>query len=169
MATRGARPKPTALKVLQGTDRADRRNEHEPQTTAAIPACPDHLSGEAKSEWERVGRLLAGLGLVTQIDRAALAAYCQAWGRWVEAEEAIKRHGVVIKSPNNFPIQSPYLAIANKAMDQMRLLLAEFGMTPSSRTRVTASPTTAAGLTTEDLEVELWLRQVARDERRANR
>lgn len=168
MATRGTRPKPTALKVLQGTDRADRGNPNEPKTTTALPACPEHLNDEAQREWERIGTLLAGLGLVTQIDRAALAAYCQVWSRWVEAEEAIRRYGVVIKSPSNFPMQSPYLAIANKAMDQMRLLLTEFGMTPSSRTRVTAgSP--VGEMSTEDLKAELWLRDEARAERWAQR
>ena len=42
----------------------------------------------------------------------------------------------MVKSPNGFPIQSPYLAVANKAMEQMRAMLTEFGMSPSSRTRV---------------------------------
>jgi P27 family predicted phage terminase small subunit len=76
------------------------------------------------------------MGLLCKIDRAALALFCQAWERWVEAEEALKKYGVMVKSPNNFPMQSPYLAIANKAMEQMRALLAEFGMSPSSRTRI---------------------------------
>ena len=35
---------------------------------------------------------------------------------------------------------NPYLSIANKAMDQMRRFLIEFGMTPSSRARVTTVP-----------------------------
>jgi P27 family predicted phage terminase small subunit len=126
------------LKVIQGTDRADRRNENEPVLGTRIPEFPEHLAGEAKREWERITRLLAASGLVAEIDRAALASYCQAWGRWVEAEEALKRHGVVVRSPNGFPMPSPYLAIANKAMDQMRLLLTEFGMSPSSRSRVVA-------------------------------
>ncbi len=77
---------------------------------------------------------------LSRIDRAALAAYCQAWGRWVEAEEALRKYGVMIKSPSGFPMQSPYLAIANKAMEQMRAMLTEFGMSPSSRTRVHADP-----------------------------
>lgn len=69
------------------------------------------------------------------MDKAALALYCQAWGRWVEAEDYLKKYGVMVKSPNGFPMQSPYQAVANKAMEQMRALLTEFGMSPSSRTR----------------------------------
>lgn len=96
---------------------------------------------------------LAQLGLLSRIDRGALALYCQAWGRWVEAEEALKKHGVMVKSPNGFPMQSPYLAVANKAMEQMRAMLTEFGMSPSSRTRVHAEP-----ILQEDDPFEQYLR-----------
>ena len=46
------------------------------------------------------------------------------------------RYGAVIKAPSGFPVQSPFLAIANKAHEQMVKLLTEFGMTPAARTRV---------------------------------
>ena len=140
MTRRGAKPKPTKLKALEGTLRSDRRNPNEPETRPAIPRCPEHLGPEAKREWRHLAPQLARLGLLCKIDRAALALFCQAWERWVEAEESLKRYGVMVKSSNGFPMQSPYLAVANKAMEQMRAMLAEFGMSPSSRTRVHATP-----------------------------
>ena len=140
MAVRGARPLPTKLKVVRGTLRQGRTNVHEPALPVEIPRCPAHLRGEARREWKRISRDLAAYGLLTRIDRAALALYCEAWGRWVEAEEALRKYGVMIKAPSGFPMQSPYLAIANKAMEQIRALLTEFGMSPSSRTRVHAAP-----------------------------
>jgi P27 family predicted phage terminase small subunit len=69
-----------------------------------------------------------------------LALYCQAWARWVEAERSLEKYGVMVKSPNGFPMQSPYLAVANKAMEQMTKLLTEFGMSPSSRARAAVAP-----------------------------
>jgi P27 family predicted phage terminase small subunit len=75
-------------------------------------------------------------GLLTHLDRAALAAYCQAWGRWIEAERMLSKYGSVIKSPSGYLMQSPYLAIANKALAQAMRILTEFGMTPSSRSRI---------------------------------
>lgn len=84
-----------------------------------------------------MSKTLFGLGLLTEIDRAALAAYCQAYGRWVEAERNVQKYGTVMISPDKgWPIQSPYLAIANKALEQMHKYLVEFGMTPSSRSRI---------------------------------
>lgn len=140
MSSRGPKPKPTQLKVLAGTLRPDRVNKHEPKPKSAVPRCPSHLSDEAKREWRRVAPELASLGLLARLDRAALANYCQAWGRWIEAEEALRKFGVMVKSPNGFPMQSPYLAVVNRAMEQIRAMLAEFGMSPSSRTRVHAQP-----------------------------
>ena len=130
---RGRRPKPAGMSTR-------RPNRSEDGPAVRLPACPPHLEGEARTEWKRIGRKLFDAGLVTEIDRAALAAYCQAWARWVEAEEQLRKYGVVVKSPNGFPMQSPFLAVANKAMDQMTRLLVEFGMSPSSRSRVSRAP-----------------------------
>jgi P27 family predicted phage terminase small subunit len=49
---------------------------------------------------------------------------------------SIGRYGTMVKSPNGFPMQSPYVAVANKQADIMVRVAAEFGMTPSSRTRI---------------------------------
>lgn len=133
---RGRKPKPAGMSF-----RRPHRNAS--GLEAKLPVCPSHLKGEARREWFRLGRQLLAFGLVTEIDKAALALYCQAWARWIEAEEALRTYGVVLKSPSGFPIQSPYLAIANKAMEQMTKLLVEFGMSPSSRSRVTAYPPSA--------------------------
>ena len=108
--------------MVRGTLRNGRTTGHEPVLPVEIPRCPAHLGREAKREWKRVSQELAGYGLLTRIDRAALALYCEAWGRWVEAEGALRKYGAMIKAPSGFPMQSPYLAMANKAMEQIRAL-----------------------------------------------
>ena len=65
-----------------------------------------------------------------------LAAYCQAHALWVEAVSSIARYGTMVKSPNGYPMQCPYVAVANKQVDIMVRIAAELGMTPSSRTRI---------------------------------
>lgn len=132
----GRRPKPTALKRLAGNPGKRPLNEREPQPVVKIPACPRHLTGEARREWRRISAELVLLGVVTVIDRAALAAYCTAWARWVDAETQVAKLGTIVRTSNGNLIQNPYLAVANRAMEQMTRLAAEFGMTPSSRSRV---------------------------------
>ena len=84
---------------------------------------------------------LAALRLLTSLDRAALAAYCGAYALWAEAMEAIQKFGAMVKSPNGYPIQSPYVAIANRQAEIMMRIASEFGFTPASRSRIaTPSP-----------------------------
>ena len=131
------KPKPTALRLIEGNPSRRPFNKNEPKPAPVIPKCPRHLNAAAKVEWKRIAKTLHKLGLLTEIDGGQLALYCQAWGRWIEAEDALKKHGTIIKAPKTgWPIQSPYLAVANKAMEQMQRALSEFGMSPASRTRV---------------------------------
>ena len=74
--------------------------------------------------------------MLTNLDRAALAAYRGAYALWAEATEAIQKHGSMVKSPSGYPIQSPYLAIANRQAEIMMRIASEFGFTPASRSRI---------------------------------
>jgi P27 family predicted phage terminase small subunit len=129
---RGRKPLPSNVVRLRGNPGKRRRNDAEPRPESRVPPCPACLGDEARKEWKRLSKELAELGLLTGLDRGLLAAYCQAHALWVEAVSSIGRYGTMIKSPNGFPMQSPYVAVANKQVD----IAAEFGMTPSSRTRI---------------------------------
>lgn len=137
---RGRKPKPTSIKLLQGNPGRRPVNKEEPQYRTIEEDCPEHLSLVARKEWDRMRDLLQSSRILTEADRSALAAYCVAWGRWVEAEENIKKTGILVKSPNGFPIQNPWLPVSNKAFDHMHKLLQEFGLTPASRSKVKAIP-----------------------------
>jgi len=134
---RGRKPKPTAVKRLAGNPgkRPLNANEPTPPVPDAVPYAPRHLNGEAKKEWRRLTGILMDLGLYTTIDRAALAIYCQAWGRWVVAERMLQERGEILTSDTGYLYQNPWRYEANKAQDMMRRMMTEFGMTPSSRSR----------------------------------
>lgn len=135
----GGKPKPTILKMLSGTLRKDRANPHEAEPRRRLPSCPAVLQGEARREWHRMGRRLLHAGLLTEIDGPGLMGYCIAYGRLLDAEAKLREYGSVMKIPGGRLAHSPYISIANKALDQMRAMLVEFGMTPSSRSRVHAA------------------------------
>jgi P27 family predicted phage terminase small subunit len=112
----------------------------EPQYEVALPEAPNHLDEIAKEEWARVAEPLYRQGILTEVDVAVLAVYCQTWARWVHAENALAASGLLVKQRNGNLAQSPLLRISNRAMADMSRAAAEFGMTPSSRSRVSASP-----------------------------
>jgi P27 family predicted phage terminase small subunit len=136
MTMRGRKPKPTSVKILTGNPGNLRLNHDEPKPPVAVPECPVELSPAAKAEWDRLGRELAGLRILTALDRAALAAYCEAYALWIEAITAVRKHGTMVKSPSGYPMQSPYVAIANKQAEIMMRIASEFGFTPASRSRI---------------------------------
>jgi P27 family predicted phage terminase small subunit len=88
---RGRKPKPTHLKLLEGNPGRRSLNRNEPRPQVKVPTCPQHLCPSAKAEWKRLAPQLFVLGVLTALDRTTLAAYCQAYGRWVEAEQKLKR------------------------------------------------------------------------------
>jgi P27 family predicted phage terminase small subunit len=133
---RGRKPLPSNVVRLRGNPGKRRLNDAEPRPAARVPPCPACLGDEARKEWQRLAKELGELGLLTRLDRALLAAYCQAHALWVEAVASIERYGTMVKSPNGFPMQSPYVAVANKQVEIMVRIAAELGMTPSSRSRI---------------------------------
>jgi P27 family predicted phage terminase small subunit len=124
------------MKILHGDKHKDRINLSEPKPARERPTCPKHLSKEARKEWHRIVPELESLGLLSKMDRAALAAYCQAYGRWVEAQENLRDEGTLYETARGNVITNPRLWVANKALEQMHKFLTEFGMTPASRTRI---------------------------------
>lgn len=102
----------------------------------ALPRCPPHLSDVARREWRRLAAPLHAAGILTLADRSALAAYCQAYARWSEAERKLAETPVLLKTPSGYVQQSPWLSIANKQLEIMGRYMSELGLTPSARTRL---------------------------------
>jgi phage terminase small subunit len=78
---------PTNLKLIKGSYRKDRALKGEPKPAPALPEPPEFLSPGAKQEWNRVAPELHKLGLLSQIDVAALSCYCEAWSDFVDASK----------------------------------------------------------------------------------
>lgn len=134
----GRKPKPTRLKLISGNPggRPLPKDEPQPDVKRKVPRCPPHLTSEAKRHWPKFAKQLHKVGLLTEADELALEALCEAYARWRDALGQIEEFGPLVKTPNGYPTQSPYLQIANKAFDQFQKMLVEFGLTPSSRTRI---------------------------------
>jgi P27 family predicted phage terminase small subunit len=101
-----------------------------------ILECPPELGPLARKEWHRIVGELTSLGVLSSFDRGPLAAYCNAYALWIEATEAVQKYGAMIKSPNGYPTQSPYLATVNRQAEIMMRIAFEFGFTPASRSRL---------------------------------
>ena len=136
MAVRGRKPKPTALKVLEGNPGKRPLNKKEPKPENKAPRCPSWLEQEAKNEWRRMAKALEAMGVLTKVDKAAFAGYCQAYARRKEAEEFLSKHGTIFKTPSGYIQQVPQVSIAQTYLKVMKDFCSEFGLTPAARTRI---------------------------------
>ena len=135
----GRKPLPTHLKLLKGTARPHRMNRNEPMPSVCAPAPPAQLEDRARRKFTEIAEMLARCGVMTELDAGALARYAVIWCRWVDAEAEIKRRGPVVKTEGGNVIHSPFLSVANRCHAQLTQLESEFGLTPSSRSRVRAA------------------------------
>lgn len=107
-------------------------------------APPDWLPVDARAEWERIVPILTERRILTDADIGTLENYCLAMGQVREMQKEIARLGAVqliykvdkdgtarvINSRKN-----PAVAVQADAMTRARLLAAELGATPVSRSR----------------------------------
>jgi P27 family predicted phage terminase small subunit len=144
----GPKRVPTHLKLLRGNPGHQKLNKDEPQPTQSteLPEPPPFLSGYAKDEWWRLVAELRAFGLLTVLDIMPFAAYCQAYGHWRTAEEALMKMaerdsvtgGLLIKGALGDPRANPLIRIANNAAADMIRFGGEFGMGPAARARIRA-------------------------------
>lgn len=136
----GQRAKPTALKILEGNPGHQKLDRDEPKPPEGAPDCPVELTGEARIEWDRICPLLTACRVLTLADRANLATYCQCWSRWLQAERAISKRGMILskrdKKGQKWEYPNPAVTISYRACEQMRRLMQELGLTPAARTRI---------------------------------
>lgn len=157
MGNRGPMPKPDALKRLEGNPGKRALNLADGvNPPIEVPPAPRHLGKEAAKEWKRITPHLEELGLISAIDRAALALYCQAYGRLSELEEAFK--GMVAshvdagmnyvdavfaasrtKTPSGYEQQSVIVNLISSHRLQVHRHLMHFGLSPAARARVQPS------------------------------
>ncbi|MGN8806331.1 MULTISPECIES: phage terminase small subunit P27 family [unclassified Blautia] len=135
----GRKPKPTAVKMLEGNPGKRKLNTKEPTPGKGMPDCPKWLLPEAKEEWNRLCEKLNQMGVLTEIDRSAFAAYCQSYARWKEAQDHINSEGATYETENGMKRPNPYVAISNTEQRLMMSAASEFGLTPSARSRIMAA------------------------------
>jgi P27 family predicted phage terminase small subunit len=149
MRSGGPKPKPTVQRRLAGNPGKRPYNLEEPIPPAAgvdFDVPPVELVGNAAAgkEWGRLAPILRVTRHVTEADRNALVSMCLEWSRYLECVEAVKVKGLIIASPNGYPMPNPYLGIGNTALANCRALWPELGLTPSGRSRV-KTPEPSAG------------------------
>lgn len=146
---RGRKRKPDHLKVVSGTDQRCRMNEAAPVADVSMPEAPDQLSARAAELFRQLVTIIAGMGIASASDVHALTILAQ---RLEEVEICT----VVIEDSGRFFTSSveyddegritsqqikghPAVAQRSEAMRHAQSLLAEFGLSPAARSKVSVN------------------------------
>ena len=130
-----SRRKPTELKVLHGTQRADRQ-KNEPKPERVFPVKPPRhlkLPEYAKKFWKENAPRLDRLGLLTEADIDTFYTLAMLYNDMRDNEDAIKQDGATVPDGRGGVKKHPSYSVLNAVRQQFRLLAAEFGCTPASR------------------------------------
>lgn len=137
----GPKPKPTMLKVLQGSrirKRPGRDPMREPIPLGNLKDPPAQIAADARllSVWQQA-LAEAPPELLKRIDASILASWVAAYVLHQDALAQVMKVGLLVKSPKTeTPMQSPYLPIVNKQALIMMRAIEHLGFSPAARTRI---------------------------------
>lgn len=134
--TRGAKPKPHELKVIAGTARKDRTNEDAPDPEFDNIHPTRKLTEAERECWDEIVPELARNRIVRNTDCVALTMLVEAYSIYRQALKELEENGLVAEGSLGQTVVSPQFKNVATAMKQMQSILPEFGMTPSSRSRI---------------------------------
>jgi P27 family predicted phage terminase small subunit len=136
----GRPPKPTALKLLAGNPGKRALNDAEPRFPVEHLPPPTWLTASGKREWRRLLPTLCQQGLFTVGDVAEFSGYCLAWSEVGELTRFLRKHGRTVETASGYLMPRPEVAMRERALARVHLFGASFGLSPSARTRIKASP-----------------------------
>jgi phage terminase small subunit len=140
MASPGRKPKPVALKLIQGNP-----GKRPLKTMVAPPKggeilCPLTVQNNerARAYWDMY-LANAAPGHLAPIDAPLLARLCLALAWADDAAGQMEASGMLVKAPHTgVPIQSPYMGIVNRQTEIARKLASELALPPAQRNRIGA-------------------------------
>ena len=134
-------PKPTALKIIQGTFRPDRALA-EPIPRSGAPEPPTDWDPKARAVWDRVVRELVNMGIAATCDAEMLVSFCEAVVVRNRAAALIAKSPLLIEAPSGRRAPNPLLGVHDQATARIVQIGTLFGLSPAARTRISVDPVT---------------------------
>ena len=139
---KGRKKLPDNIKALRGTDQPCRMSDKPAVQTSSVISLPKvGLKGTAKKIFAVVATELMHNNLLDIYGLDMVVAYAREMALYHDMMSDIEKEGVTIEveTKNGTVIQiNPKRKIAEGALSSAKMLATEFGMTPSSRSRVSA-------------------------------
>lgn len=136
----GRKPKPTSIKIADGTYRKDRHgdpaSEVHQEPLKEIPEVPPQLNETGREKWLNVANAMLGLGILEERYLPILLIYGQAWDRKTHAEMTMEEDGEFIHTEKGAVFKHPAFSVIKDCEDRICRIVSELGFTPSSSSSV---------------------------------
>ena len=139
-------PQTTASRIATGQAKThpERVNHDEPAPPPGAPIKPEHLDEYASEAWDHVVGLFDEMSMLSRADGTLIELYAVTYSGYRQALVSVTKTGQVLvlrRDDTNGTgavevRRNPYSVELHKYMDRLAKLLAEMGLTPSSRSRV---------------------------------
>ena len=134
------RPKPSSLKLLAENPGKRKINDREPMPGRSKNEVPSWMPPKAKQYWQDLHPMLERIGVLSEADETALAGLCATYALWRSSFEFLQKHGTTYKTVTTVGDimwkAYPQVGIESDTSKRLRAWMVEFGLTPSSRTKV---------------------------------
>ena len=133
-----ARPrKPTQLKAIQGTLKAERINHREPQPEKREAIAPGWLNEEGKTAFIELSKIVRDMDVLTSADNSSLSMVCDAFSDYLEAGRVVDRIGITYTATNRDGEElikaNPAVSMKADAWRRVMIGFSKFGLDPSGR------------------------------------
>ena len=136
----GRKPKPTALKLIDGNPGKRPLNEYEPMPAKVYnPEPPEGFDKVHVAKWNEIAAKLAAVRILTELDLDALEMYVREWVNLQDAIVDIAERGRMIKSSKNALMWNPSWSQYKHSQAVCRAIMGDFGMNPSKRSGIVAA------------------------------
>lgn len=135
----GCKPKPAALKKLDGTEKVTRRNKRPAKTVSGEVPAPGWLSDGGKRYFQEFSKTLNMMKVLTKQDCYALSMLAQEYSDYRELREVLKEKGFTFVQETKYGkrvYKRPEVDIANSKYKHCMKHLSDFGLLPSGREKV---------------------------------
>lgn len=133
----GRKRTPDHLKIVQGTAQKCRMNPESPVAATGLAAAPEWLSSRAAEIFGQISGTLDGMGIASPDDQHALSLLASRIEEVEILTAVIEDQGRTYEREGLWKSR-PEVGQRNEAMRHAQSLLAEFGLTPSARSKVSA-------------------------------
>jgi P27 family predicted phage terminase small subunit len=136
MSTSGPKPKPSSLKKLQGNPGKRPLNEREPKPQTEVKRPWGLGKGEQRKFWNEHAAELERMKLLTGVDVPAFRLMAEHYAFAVQAARELHALGDLTVEGREGPKKHPLVQVLRDNSQLFKSYAAEFGLTPSSRTRL---------------------------------